>query len=321
MDQRSHAGLLARLRTAGPALGELAPGRIAPALDPALAGALAVSRATRDRLVIFDPASAPLVRPLIMAGDLRPWCAGAAGHWIVAVPAVSAGDLAKRHQAIAAHLAALPEPEGTAAEPSPWWALGPKAAAPPAAPRIILGGGFFPCAWDDSAALVAGPATVVAAAEPFWLALLGSSIGTWLLGALGTAAFPVPAAPGPAQANLAGLALAAANLAAQRDELERAVLRRLVADFGPPGVEPGHELRRWWQLSFEELHAAVLAELRNDIPERFRPTWAEIHADQRATHAMATARLAELQTSIDTQVAAFYGLAADERELVERAWL
>jgi hypothetical protein len=321
MDQRSHAALLARLRVAGLALGELAPGRIGPALEPALAAALAVSRPTRDRLVIFDPPSAPLLRPLITADELRPWCAGATGHWIVAVPAPAAPTLAERHPAVAAHLAALPEPEGAAEGAAPWWALAPAAAAPPAAPRIILGGGFFPCAWDESGALVGGPATVIARAEPYWLALLGSSVGTWLLGALGAAAFPVPDAPGPSQANLAGLALAAAGLAARRDELERAVLRRLVADFGPPGAQPGHRLRRWWQLSFTELHAAVRDELRNDIPERFRPTWEEIHADQRATHESATARLAELQSAVDAQVAALFGLAADERELVERGWL
>lgn len=317
MYQRSTAALLDRLRRSGAALGDLAPGRLGAAIDPALAAALSVSRATRDRLVIFDPASAPLLRPLAAADDLRQWCVGAAGRWIVVVPAAAAAGLATRHPALARHLAALAAPPGAVVGADPWWALAPEAAAPPAAPRIIIGAGR--CAWDDSARLVGGPAAVVAAAEPYWLALLGSGVGRWLLGALTPAAFPVPDAPAPARAGLAGLALAAAGLAAQADELERAVLRRLVADFGPPGVEPGPGLRRWWERSFEELRAAVAAELRSDIPARFRPTWAEIHADQRAAHAAAAARLAELQAAIDAQAAALYGLAPEERALVERA--
>jgi hypothetical protein len=307
METPLSADLLARLGRLGPPLGALAPGRIAPALDAGLAAALAVDRPTRDRLVIFDPASAPLLRPLLAAEDLRPWCAAAAGRWLVAVPRAAAGDLAARHPALARHLDALPPP--LSARPGdPWWALPPAAAATPPPPRLILGAGGAPCAWDESAALVGGPATVIAPAEPYWLALLGSRPGARLAAALGPEALPVPDAPGPARANLEGLALAAAALAAQLDALERAALRRLVADFGPPGVAPGPRLRRWWELSFEELHAAVLQELRNDIPERFRPTWAEIHADQRATHREAGERLAALQAAIDTQVAALYGL-------------
>jgi hypothetical protein len=312
MNLPSPPDLITRLQAAGPALGAIAPGRLAPTLDEALATRLELDRATRDRLVIFDPSSAPLIRPLVTAADLRPWRAAAAGRWIVAVPADRAADLAARHPALARHLAEL-EPPPAHAGAEPWWALPPALAAPAASPRLIVG---TTVAWDESAALVGGPGTLVAPAEPYWLALLGSRLGAALLTSLDVAAFPVPAAEGPARANLEGLALAAAELAAQIDELERAVLRRLVADFGPPGVAPGPELRRWWELSFEQLHAAVLGELRNDIPERFRPVWAEIHADQRATHAEARTRLGGLQAAVDAQVVALFGLSGDEARLV-----
>lgn len=309
MDQRSAARLLEHLRATTAPLGSLAPGRIGPALDPALVAALSVDRATRDRLVIFDPLTAPYLRPLVVAGDLRPWWAGGAGRWLIAVPDTVAAGLAERHQALARHLAALTPPADIAASAEFWWGLRADAAVAPVAPRIIIGAGGAPCAWDTTAALVGGPATVVAAAEPYWLALLGSRVGAALLGVTEIATFPVPEAPGPARANLEGLALAAASLAAQRDELERAVLRRLVADFGPPGAVPGPALSRWWQLSFAELLAAVDAELRNPIPGRFQATWAEIHADQQATHADASARLDALQAAIDAQAAVVFGAA------------
>ena len=316
MNKRTHSPLYEHLRPRGTPLGDLAPGAVAPALDPALAGSLAVDRATRDRLVIFDPASAPLLRPLVAADDVAPWHVGATDRWILAVPAGRAADVA-RHQAIARHLGGLAPP--AAAGASPWWALPDTLAAPAPPPRIIVAAEPPTVAWDETVALVAGPATVVAPAEPYWLGLLGSRVGRLMLAAgAPVAAIPIPEAPGPARANLEGLALSAAALAAQLDALRRAVLRRLVADFGPPGVYPGPLLSRWWTLEFVQLHRAVRAELRNDIPERYRPTWAQIHADERATHDEAAERLAGLQAAIDAQALALYGLEPGEPEALAR---
>ncbi|MFQ3660889.1 MAG: hypothetical protein SNJ69_00700 [Chloroflexaceae bacterium] len=296
--------LRARILGAGPPLRELAARRISPALPAALTAALRLTRAERDRLVIFDPTVAPLIRPLSDTQDLARWHVGAAGRWLIAVPASRAADLPVRHPHLAGYLATLPAPPA-AAPAQPWWVLPADREQPPEAPRIIVSGTLV--AWDDTTGPVGGSATVIAAADPYWLALLASVVGRALLATgLAVEDMPIPDAPGPARANLVGLALSAATLAARRDELERAVIRRLVADFGPPGIQPGPRLRRWWELSFDELHAAVNEELHNDIPERYRPTWAEIHADERATHADASARLADLERAIDTQVAALF---------------
>lgn len=298
--------LRARLLTAGPSLRDLAPSRIVPALPAALTAALRLTRAERDRLVIFDPTAAPLIRPLSDAEDLAPWHVRATERWLIAVPASRAADLSVRHPQLARHLAALPAPPD-AAPNRPWWVLPPDQERPPEAPRIIVSGTLV--AWNEATGPVGGPATVIAAAEPYWLAVLASAVGRALLAAgVAVEDAPIPEAPGPARANLAGLALSAATLAARRDELERNVTRRLVADFGPPGVQPGPRLRRWWELSFAELRAAVKEELRNDIPERYHPTWTEIHADERAAHADASARLADLERAIDAQVAALFGV-------------
>jgi hypothetical protein len=298
--------LYERLRAAGRPLGELAAGAITPALDAALVAALRIDRPTRDRLVIFDPASAHLLRPLALAADVAPWHIGAAGHWVVAVPQAQAESVAG-FTALARHLAALSTPAGLSA--SPWWALAEAEARPRPAPRLVVAGDPPTVAWDETPALIGGPATVIAPAEPYWLALLGSRVGRALLASqVELTAFPIPDGPGPARSGLAGLALQAVALAAGRDELRRAVLRRLVADFGPPGVQPGPLLSRWWTLDFAQLHEAVRSELRNDIPERFRPTWAQIHADERAAHDEAGAHLAELEAAIDAQALALYEL-------------
>lgn len=294
------------LQRSGPPLGTLAAGRIMPALSPALARALQITRAERDRLVIFDPSVAPLIRPLVDATDVVPWHVGAARRWIIAVPMSRAADLGARHPHLARFLEGLPVPSGVASG-DPWWALPSEIAHPVTPPHIIVAG--VTVAWNETGGFVGGPATVIAAADPYWLGLLGSAIGRRLLSnGVAVEAFPVPDAPEPARASLAGLALSAATLAVQIDDLERAVLKRLVADFGPPGVQPGPRLRRWWELSFAALHEAVREELRNDIPERYRPTWEAIHRDEQTARAEAIARLADIEQAIDAQAAAIFGL-------------
>jgi len=314
-----------------------------PGADLAPAAAFVLGRAERNRLVIFDPSSVGLFRPLIAPDDLRPWHAAPADRWALAIPPGytaglpdAAGDeaaafaaLAAAHPAVARHL--RPHTPATARRPTDggwWWEV----AAPslPPGPRILLGPGV--AAWDDSGALVAAPIAVIPAADPFWLALLWAGAhGSKTTAALGPperpqdsappaagATGPSPGAeplaafgpawyasiPAPARASLGGLALSAANIAAQVAAHERAVLRRLLADFGPPGAAASPRLTRWWELSFPELRAELVAALRNDIPERFRPTWEQTHTQQRADREAALAQLAAAEAAIDAQLAA-----------------
>ncbi|MFV9502963.1 MAG: hypothetical protein AB4911_00205 [Oscillochloridaceae bacterium umkhey_bin13] len=311
-------------------LGDLAGSQLRAA--PLILTALMLDRPTRDRLVIFDPTSVHLIRPLVAVEDLAPWHVGMAGRWVIAIPHHEDATV-QRFTALMRHLDGLAAPptlrKGATAQrdadavehakatsgddpaQAPWWLLDPATATSPAAPRIIVGGDPPVVAWDDGPGLISGPAQVVASADPSWLALLGSPLGHTLLAECGgdLANFPVPVAPAPVVANLGALALSAANLARQLDELERAVLKRLLADFGPPGVGAGPLLRRWWSLDFEGLRAAVLSELRNDIPERFRATWAQIHADEQATHQQARLRLAKLEEVIAGQVQGLYDVS------------
>jgi len=104
-----------------------------------LTAALRLTRAERDRLVIFDPTVAPLICPLSDAQDLALWHVGAAGRWLIAVPASRAADLPARHPHLARYLATLPAPPA-AAPTQPWWVLPADWERPPEAPRIIVSG-------------------------------------------------------------------------------------------------------------------------------------------------------------------------------------
>lgn len=319
-----------------------------------------IDRAARDRLVIFDPACAPLIRPLILAADLRPWHVAEADRWLITIPpALDGPPLAERHPALAKQLASAQKAAGagqtadgkgqTAGQGGLTLDVGgdpagatprstrPQILEPLPAPRILIAipalgrsgpppdadlygrsalrpNGALPpdadavaVAWDDSGALVSAAIQALGAAAPLDLALLGSAAGRARLAA---GAPPARAArellpaglPGPAREHLAGLALSLAKLSHERHQLERRVLRRLLADFAPPGAAPTPRLTRWWALSFDELRAELVDSLRNDIPERYRPTWAESHTEQRHLHAQAGARIAALEEALEQQV-------------------
>lgn len=312
-----------------------------------------IDRAARDRLVIFDPACAPLIRPLILAADLRPWHVAEADRWLIAIPPDLDGpQLAQRHPALGKQLASRQQATGNrqqAGQGGPTLEAGgdPASAMPPStqpltlaplpAPRILIalpphgrsgpppGGdlygqstlrpnGALPpnadsvvVAWDASTGLVSAAIVALGAARPLDLAVLGSAAGRARLAA---GAAPEQAArellpaelPGPAREHLAGLALSLANLSRERHRLERRVLRRLLADFAPPGAAPTPRLEHWWALTFDELRAELADSLRNDIPERYRPTWAEGHAEQRRLHQQAGAQIAALEEALAQQI-------------------
>lgn len=292
-------------------------------IDVEPATALVLSRAERNKMVIFDPGCVALIRPLILPADLRPWHVAPADRWLVTIPAgytaQTFGPLADESTAWAAFAARHPalarqlEPHAAALAARPargdyWWELLPRPSEP--TPRILIAPGKPPIvAWDESGAEVAAPVAILAPATPLQLAILGSRYAARIAGSGGVAGLlelPLPALPAPTEASLSGLALSLATLSRQRTELEQAALRRLMADFGPPGATPNPRLEHWWELTFEELRAELNAHLRNDIPERYRPTWAEIHTDHQATRAEATHRITALEEALEAQVEAVF---------------
>ncbi|NJN18429.1 MAG: hypothetical protein HC822_20340 [Oscillochloris sp.] len=267
----------------------------------ALAPGLLVDRAERNRLVIFDPTSVALLRPVIVAEDVYAWFCAPADRWAIVIRPDYSRDLSTlnaRHPALARHISAA-----GLADPAQW-----EVAAPilPPGPRIILAPQGA-AAWDAGTALVAAPAHVIPAAEPHWLAFLRNNRRELDHSGDATKRPAIPPLPAPTRANLDGLVLSVSNLARQRAELEQAVLRRLLADFAPPGVGPSGQLAHWWELDFDALREEVLTALQNDIPQRFRATWRQIHHDQRNIHADATARIQALEAAITAQVAAVVG--------------
>ncbi len=266
--------------------------------------ALIFSRAERDQAVIFDPACAPLFRPLIERATLQPWHTPTGDTWLLSLPPGysternirSLADLIDRHPGLRQRLSAyasLPDPH--------WWEL-PPAAAPAlqaAAPRILLGDGEQPViAWEGGYALASAPIRMIAPADHVLLALVMCSVGRREL-SRATNAINLPVATASVAHRLAELTAQAVAMAQEQQSLAREFARRLLADFGPPGSTLTDRLRRWWELEFPELLVTVQQVLRNPIPAPFQPFWAARHAEGRARYYALANEIAAVEAAID----------------------
>ncbi len=271
---------------------------------PAPHHALLYTRAERDQAVIFEPACAPFLRPVIDTSTLRPWYTPTGDHWLLALPpgysqnhAISSvEDLVKQHPGLGRRLSAYTD----ISEPF-WWELPP--AAKPAlstpTPRILIGVGEHPAiAWDAGNAIPIAPIRILAPADHVLLALLAASAGRRRL-QQATDTIVLPAPPTTIAGRLAELAAQAVAVAHEQYALSREFARRLLADFGPPGSTLSTALQRWWELEFRELLAEVARALRNPIPEPFQPFWAARHAEGRARYYALATELAAIEAAID----------------------
>lgn len=271
---------------------------------PAPHPALLFNRAERDQAVIFEPACAPLLRPVIDISTLRSWHTPTGDRWLLALPpgysqqhAITDFDsLIQRHPGLSRRLskyADTPEPL--------WWELPPEAipALTAPTPRILIGAGEQPIiTWDASNAIAVAPVRIIAPADHLTLALLAASAGRHRLRhAIDPLALPSP--PTHTAGRLAELAAQAVAVVHEQFTLTHEFARRLLADFGPPGSVLSAALQRWWELEFRELLVEVERALRNPIPEPFQPFWAARHAEGRARYYALAAELAAVEAAID----------------------
>jgi hypothetical protein len=267
--------------------------------DP-LVATLTLSRAERDRIAIFDPRCAPLLRPLLAAADLQPWYTPTGAHWLIVAPAEPIPPRLRQH------LDGIAPPDA----PPGWWVRPSQGMA---TPRIVIGGPGPTVSWDASGAVIGGPALVLPQAEPFWLAVLGSAGGRAWLRTVNPAAHPVELptfdAPAPLREHLGALALQRVEWARTQQQADADYARRLLADFGPPGARLSARLERWWELSTAELFAALEADLHNGVPDEFQPFYAKRHAEALEARRRLSTQIADVEATIDAQAAGLWNMA------------
>jgi hypothetical protein len=252
---------------------------------------LTLTRIERDRLVIFDPHCAPLIRPLLRVDDLLPWHTPVGAHWVIVAPATG---LPPR---LAQHLDAVAPPDA----PASWWAM---AQTEQPKPRLLIRSGTMPrVSWDLSNAVIAAPMLRIAPADPFQLALLGSQRGLAGLQAADPtehlarlAAIDVPT---PTREHLGALALQRVEWARTQQQSDADYARRLLADFGPPGASLSLRLEHWWELHVQELFEALEVDLRNGVPTEFQPFYAQRHVEALAARIRLNEQIAEREAMLD----------------------
>ncbi|WP_298818005.1 hypothetical protein [uncultured Chloroflexus sp.] len=266
--------------------------------------ALIFTRAERDQAVIFEPACAPLLRPLIDTATLQSWHTPIGDRWLLALPPgysqryaiTGIADLITRHPGLGHRLRAY-----TSELASMWWELPPEATAAVTAPtpRVLIGVGERPpIAWDTGQTVAVTPIRIIAPADHLTLALLSASAGRKRLKQeTGVIALPTP--PTATAGRLAELAAQAVAMTHEQQTVSREFARRLLADFGPPGSTLSPALQRWWELEFRELLAEVTSALQNPIPEPFQPFWAARHAEGRARYYALAGEIAAIEAAID----------------------
>lgn len=324
------ADLLATMRAAGRPLAEIV-GPPQRGIGPLPTARLIVDKATRDRIVIFDPSLAPYLRRVVRTADVHPWYCEAPRSLIVLPPEWTAATfganidaaqawvrLAERCLPLHQHLApaaAFYPPDET------WWELSIRDATLFAQPRII---------WSVASVAqrfaltepdwLAGPGTCHAPGSLFLLGILMSRLA-WLALAVEcrmgrvyrltperVGRLPIPDAPETERTAVETLAQRIVTLTRERVLLEKQFTQRLVKDFSPPGATPGTRLERWWELEFDALRAEIAARFGGDIPARFREQWAAQHADAVARRVALSETIALAEDALNVRVERVYGV-------------
>jgi hypothetical protein len=338
--------LATKLYTHHPNLGEVAAGQITPGVRTGHNPAFILDQVSRRELIIFDPSCAPLLKPIWLAVELRPWYAATESHWLLDLPAgwtettFGAGlssaaawqRLVARYPAIARHLERY-APDDQALPPDGyWWELPSYDTAAFALPRICwpLRAASPRFVWDTAPTRIDGASACLSQATPYLHGMLASRVAWWLLCASnatppGTlkrltprvlANLPIPTAPEAERAAIGALAQQLTAEASARYQLHTDTRRRILKDLGPPGAQFSERLYHWWELDFMTFRTELVAVFDNDIPARYRGEWQQWLATQQQMHAQHTAAMIRLETNLNMHVATLFDLSRAEAALI-----
>lgn len=308
-------------------LGTITGGALYDGLPLDARSPLVLDKPTRDRIVIRDPTSAPLVRRVLAADELHAWFA-APTRFLIALPhgwtaaTIDAnldedtawGAFTTRYPALAKQL--QPHADTLRAQPhgAYWWELPPYPVERFTLPAL---------AWTHDTALRVAPLptgaylldgiTFTTAPTAYLLGVLGSATLSQAAQANGgaqaerAAHMPIPQASSEAQAYIGALAEQLVAQASTRVALEQMVSARILHDLAPAGATAGPVLEQWWALDFAGLLAELARRFNSDVPYRYRETWAAWLATQRLAHEGHTTTITRTQIELDQYVARLSG--------------
>ncbi len=316
--------------------------------------AFIVNQSTRDRLIKEDPTCSTILKPVLRGEDLRPWYQEDEGRWLICLPdgwtTITFPEVAMnetfawrkivtRFPGLATYL----EPfEGAARKRQDkgqfWWELRPcdyydafekskiffpditrKSRFSWGEPAIYIGntGYFIP---TDSYALLG-----LLASRTNWYVLshiaqpLGERAGTMIyrLFRQYMERLPIPPLTGTQRETIGALAQQLTTVAKQRYAVRRQTTHRIESDLGTSPGKLNQQLAIWWELSFNEFRNEIVKVFKRDIPLKDRDDWEKLLRERTAEIGKLTDEIVRLETLLNAEVYAAFGLNDDEIRLIE----
>ena len=347
--------LLNKLLMSGKSLGEIVEGQIYRGVLTGLNEAFIINQTKRDRLIKEDPSCSAILKPVFRGEDLRPWYQEDEGRWLICFPngwttkifpnlemneTLGWERVAVLYPGLATYLKPFEEAAHKRQDKGQfWWELRPcdyydafdkpkilfpditrKSRFSWGEPGVYIGntGYFIP---TESYALLG-----ILASRTTWYTLscisqpLGERAGTFIyrLFRQYIERLSIPPLTDTQRETIGNLAQQLTAKARQRYEVRRKTTHRIQDDLGTLQAKLNQRLTTWWELPFKEFRNELVKVFKRDIPLKDRDDWELLLRERTAEIARLTDEIIRLETELNAEVYAAFGLNEDEIQLIEQ---
>jgi hypothetical protein len=299
-----------------------------------------IDRATRDRLIVEDPRSEELIKPLAVGDDVERWRVELSDRWIIYIPKGKI-DI-DRYPAIKTHLSHFRDKLVKRATDQEWFALqqaqgnyvsdfeGRKLVYPEMSQGRKFSIAPGPLYINNKAFYIPTDDMFLAAllnSTAIWFYLFGICSplrgGEWRLELRSqhVETVPIPDASATQKDEMSNLARRCHEFASERLEHQRRFQKR-IPDLCPSGRASrlNRKLDRWWELrDFADFRKEIRKHYKGDIPLHERSDWETFFLEEKAHVERLSREIVQLEGKIDTVTYQLFELTDPEKETLERS--
>ena len=130
---------------------------------------------------------------------------------------------------------------------------------------------------------------------------------------------PIPPLTDTQRETIGALVQQLTTVAKQRYAVRRKTTHRIENDLGTPPGKLNQQLAIWWELSFNEFRNEIVKVFKRDIPLKDPDVWETLLRERTAEIGKLTGEIVRLETLLNAEVYAAFGLNDDEMRLIESA--